>query len=151
MSRRTSLVLTSAGVIAAGALAAVVALPAAADWYEHRHEQSDDYATGAEAKKDRASVPRWLADDAASVRYAMKTTGGERLLKADLPGGRLPAGCEPAAPAGAKPPQITAECFPEGAESKAAARCGLYYAYMDGTTLYAWQHNDDWIKDGART
>ncbi|MEU8887930.1 hypothetical protein [Streptomyces sp. NPDC048442] len=28
---------------------------------------------------------------------------------------------------------------------RATLRCGLYYAYTSGNTLYAWQHNDDHI------
>ncbi|MFD8981596.1 hypothetical protein [Streptomyces sp. NPDC059564] len=148
MSHR-SIVLTTAAVVTAVGLATVVALPAAADRYGGRHQESDHYATGAEAKRARASVPRWLADDARSVEYSMRTTGGQRLLKATLPDAGLPAGCTPDGASRPRPPEMTADWFPTGAEHRATARCGLYYAYTDGGTLYAWQLNDDWIKEGA--
>ncbi|MFJ3875912.1 hypothetical protein ACIPW5_00475 [Streptomyces sp. NPDC090077] len=146
---RKSAVLTAAGVVSALALAAIVATPAIADWRENRHVQSGTYATGALAKAERASVPRWLPDGATAVSYAMKTTGGERLLKAALPGGGLPEGCRPLDGAAAKEPGMKADWFPEGARNRATARCGLYYAHLDGSTLYAWQDNTDWIDAGA--
>ncbi|MFK0236908.1 hypothetical protein [Streptomyces vinaceus] len=143
---RRSVILTIAAVVSAVGLAVVVALPAAADWYGNRHQESDAYATGAEAKSARASVPRWLADEAESVRYAMRTTGGDRLLKATLPDERLPDGCTTEPRPQAQEVALKEDWFPKDARGKATARCGLYYAYMDGTTLYAWQHNDDWLR-----
>ncbi|MGG8409497.1 hypothetical protein ACM614_24320 [Streptomyces sp. 12297] len=154
--RTKKIALTTAGVLVAAGFAAAVAVPAAVDWYENRHEQTSSYATGAEAKKDRASVPGWLPDDAKSVEYAMRTTGGDRLLKATLADGRLPAQCTPAAaggqPAGTADPGLTADWFPADAKDRATARCGIYYAYVDGDTLYGWQRNAEWIeqnKSGA--
>lgn len=87
MSRRTIL-LTTAGVVAALGIAAAIAVPAANEWLDNRHQETSSYATGAEAKKARVSVPRWLPDGAESVKYSMKTTGGERLLEAALPDGK---------------------------------------------------------------
>ncbi|MCB5168938.1 hypothetical protein LG634_29495 [Streptomyces bambusae] len=155
MSVAKNLVLTTAGVLVAVGFAAAVAVPATLDWAGKRHEETSSYATGAEAKQARASVPRWLPDDARSVEYAMKTTGGDRLLKATLADGRLPAGCSPA-PAGAAipaggAPALGAAWFPAGAEDRATARCGLYYAYVDGDTLYGWQHDKEWITENKTT
>ncbi|MBH1933751.1 hypothetical protein I5Q34_05480 [Streptomyces sp. AV19] len=135
------------GAVAAAAVVATAAaaVPAAKDWYESRHDQSSRYATGAEAKADRASVPRWLPDEAADVRYAMKTTGGERLLRATLADGKLPSGCEPLSGGASKRPALSASWFPNDASAR--ARCGLYYAVTDGSTLYAWQDNEDWVAD----
>ncbi|MEU3354277.1 hypothetical protein [Streptomyces sp. NPDC037389] len=136
-------------IVVLASVGAAAAIPAAKDWYQGRHDQTSQYATGAEAKADRASVPRWLPDGAREIRYAMKTTGGDRLLKATLPTGKLPAECT-ALPSGtrAKEPNLSASWFPgpgKDAGRAAQARCGLYYAYTDGGTLYAWQDNDDWI------
>ncbi|WP_037837346.1 hypothetical protein [Streptomyces sp. NRRL S-244] len=145
---RRSVILTTAAVVSAVGLAIVVALPAAADWYGNRHQETNAYATGAEAKSARASVPRWLADEAESVRYAMRTTGGDRLLKATLTDDRLPVACTTEPRPKAQEVPLEEDWFPKDARGKATARCGLYYAYMDGTTLYAWQHNDDWLRAG---
>ncbi|KPI33510.1 hypothetical protein OV450_6531 [Actinobacteria bacterium OV450] len=143
---RRSVILTVAAVVSVVGLATVVALPAAADWYDGRHQETDAYATGAEAKAARASVPRWLADGATSVRYALRTTGGDRLLTASLPDERLPTACTTEPRPKAQEVPMAEDWFPADARGKATARCGLYYAYMDGTTLYAWQHNDDWLR-----
>ncbi|MFI8261790.1 hypothetical protein [Streptomyces sp. NPDC085665] len=143
---RRSAVLITAAVLSAVGLAIVVALPAAADWYGNRHQETQAYATGAEAKSARASVPRWLADEAESVRYSIRTTGGDRLLKATLPDERLPAQCTTEPRPKAQEVALKEDWFPKDARGKATARCGLYYAYMDGTTLYAWQDNDDWLR-----
>ncbi|MCJ0873110.1 hypothetical protein [Streptomyces sp. AP-93] len=143
--RRKRVVLITAGVVAALGIAAAVAVPAANDWLANRHQQTNSYATGAEAKADRPSVPRWLADDAKSVSYSMKTTGGERLLKATLPGGKPPARCEAVPASQAKAIQLRADWFPKDAQGKASLSCGTYYGYMDGDTFYAWQHKDDLV------
>lgn len=75
----------------------------------------------------------------------MKTTGGERLLKADLAdAGRLPAQCKPEG-APAKAVQLEADWFPKDARGRATLRCGTYYAYTEGHTLYAWQDKDDLV------
>lgn len=145
---RTSLALASGGVLAALAFGGAVAAPAVADWWDGRHDEFGSYATGAAAKTDRASVPRWLPDDAAPVEYAMKTTGGDRALKAVLPSTALPAGCTPLPPDAHRPaPALTPDWFPKDSAGRATARCGLYYVYVDGHTLYAWQDDQDWIKD----
>ncbi|MER7760456.1 hypothetical protein [Streptomyces sp. NPDC097619] len=146
-------VLVTAGVCVSLGFAAAVAAPAAKEWFEGRHEQSASYATGKQAKEARSSVPRWLPDDASSVRYAMKTTGGERLLKATLKDVRLPAGCAPAA-TGAKGPELKADWFPAAAQDRNTSRCGAYYLYLDGDTLYGWQRHEDWVeanRTGAAT
>ncbi|WP_137231901.1 hypothetical protein [Streptomyces sp. BPSDS2] len=138
------------GVVAAVAVlgvAGAVAVPEAKEWYDGRHEQSSSYATGKEAKKERESVPRWLPDDAASVEYAMRTTGGERILKATLRDDSLPAQCEPLGGKNAPDPEISASWFPSGAASSAKGRCGSYYVSLKDHTLYAWQTNDDWIAE----
>ncbi|GAA2773057.1 lipoprotein [Streptomyces platensis subsp. clarensis] len=145
---RTALALAAAGTFAALAFTGAVAAPAVSDWWDGRHDEYASYATGSAAKADRASVPRWLPDAAASVEYGMKTTGGDRALKAGLPSAELPAGCTPLPSDASRPaPVLTPDWFPEDAKEKATARCGLYYAYTDGHTLYAWQDNQDWIKD----
>ncbi|MFI1812759.1 hypothetical protein ACH414_20750 [Streptomyces sp. NPDC020422] len=145
---RTRLALATGGALAALAFTGAVAAPAVSDWWDGRHDEFDSYATGAAAKADRASVPRWLPDDAASVEYAMRTTGGDRALKAVLPSTAPPAGCAPLAADASRPaPALSTDLFPADAAGKAAVRCGLYYAYVDGHTLYAWQDNRDWIKD----
>ncbi|WP_254811770.1 hypothetical protein [Streptomyces cavourensis] len=63
------------GTVVVLGVAGAVAVPQAREWYEGRHEQTASYATGKAAKAERPSVPRWLPDDAASVEYAMRTTG----------------------------------------------------------------------------
>lgn len=144
---KTAVILATAGTVAGAAFLGVVAGPAVYDWYQNRHDRSDTYATGAAAKESRASVPRWLPDTAQDVSYSMKTTGGDRLLKATLPAASsLPPTCKkidtkstPTAPA------LKAGWFPEDARNQASHRCDLYYTYTDGNTLYAWQRNDDWV------
>ncbi|MFD4024906.1 hypothetical protein ACFWRV_15520 [Streptomyces sp. NPDC058576] len=135
------------GAVAVLGVAAAVAVPAAGEWYDGRHEQTSSYATGKKAKEERESVPRWLPDDAASVEYAMRTTGGERILKATLHDGRLPAPCEPLGGASAPDPEISASWFASGAASSARGRCGSYYVSLEDHTLYAWQTNDDWVAE----
>ncbi|WP_330299497.1 hypothetical protein [Streptomyces sp. NBC_00503] len=148
MSRRTIL-LTTAGVVAALGIAAAIAVPAANEWLDNRHQETSSYATGAEAKKARVSVPRWLPDGAESVKYSMKTTGGERLLEAALPDGKPPAQCTPEPAGNAKEVQLQADWFPRDARSRATLRCGTYYGYLEGHTLYAWQHGED-LLNGER-
>ncbi|WP_369373497.1 hypothetical protein [Streptomyces sp. cg36] len=149
-TRARTVGLTVAGGAVVAAFAAVVVVPAAVDWFENRHDLASSYATGSKAKADRESVPRWLPDDARAVEYAMKTTGGDRLLKATLPKGGLPAACTPfkesAAP---RPPALKAGWFPKSAANP-TARCGLYYVYAEGDTLYAWQAHDDWVASNKR-
>ncbi|MFJ4876706.1 hypothetical protein ACIP93_16005 [Streptomyces sp. NPDC088745] len=144
---KTAAVVTTAATVAGAAFLGLVVAPAAVDWYDGRHEESASYATGAAAKEARPSVPRWLPDTATDISYAMRTTGGERLLRATLPTPPLPPSCKPL-PADGKPksPELGASWFPEDTTARQAThRCDLYYAYTDGDTLYAWQHNDDWI------
>ncbi|MYV59808.1 hypothetical protein GTW37_09950 [Streptomyces sp. SID4931] len=142
------------GVVAAVAVlgvAGAVAVPEAKEWYDGRHEQTSSYATGKEAKEERESVPRWLPDDASSVEYAMRTTGGERILKATLHDGRLPAQCEALGGKSAPDPEISASWFPSGTASSAKGRCGSYYVALKDHTLYAWQTNDDWVAENRRS
>ncbi|AYG79401.1 hypothetical protein DWB77_01515 [Streptomyces hundungensis] len=145
-SRTRTVVITVVSVAVALGFAGVVAVPAAKDWYQNRHDEAASYSSGKEAKADRASVPRWLPDGAKRVEYAMKTTGGDRLLKATLPTPTLPTDCKPHRPgATPRPPAIKATWFPRNAERHISARCDLYYAYLEGNTLYAWQAHDDWV------
>ncbi|MEU6841655.1 hypothetical protein ABZ930_07230 [Streptomyces sp. NPDC046716] len=139
------------GAVAVVGVAAAVAVPEAKQWYDGRHEQTASYATGKEAKEERESVPRWLPDDAASVDYAMRTTGGERILKATLSDGRLPAQCEPLDGRTAPAPEISAAWFPSDAAGGAEGRCGSYYVSLDHDTLYAWQTNKDWLEENRRS
>lgn len=139
------------GAVAVLGVAAAVAVPEAKEWYDGRHEQTSSYATGKKAKEERGSVPRWLPDDAASVEYAMRTTGGERILKATLHDGSLPAECEPLGGKSAPDPEISASWFPSGAANGAKGRCGSYYVSLEDRTLYAWQTNDDWVKENRRS
>ncbi|WP_328307814.1 hypothetical protein OG432_04160 [Streptomyces sp. NBC_00442] len=150
-TRTRTLVLAVVSIAVAIGFAAVVAVPAAKDWYQNRHDESASYTSGKEAKADRASVPRWLPDDAMHVEYAMRTTGGDRLLKATLPTSSLPATCAPTTPApAAHPPGIKSSWFPGHAAQRPVTRCGLYYAYLEGHTLYAWQANADWVAANKR-
>jgi hypothetical protein len=147
---KRAVLVTITASVAGAAFLGLVAAPAAYDWFEGRHEESASYATGTAAKDARPSVPRWLPDTAQHISYAMKTTGGERLIKATLPTtatNPLPPTCKPL-PTGqkAKDPELRADWFPKDTTGKRAThRCDLYYAYTDDNTLYAWQHNDDWI------
>ncbi|WNI27191.1 hypothetical protein [Streptomyces sp. ITFR-16] len=127
-------------------VAGAVAVPEARQWYEGRHEEMSSYATGAEAKAARDSVPRWLPDDASSVEYAMRTTGGQRILKASLAESRLPTSCKPLGGRDAPAPEINASWFPSDLATRAQVRCGSYYAVLDHRTLYAWQTNADWVE-----
>ncbi|NUU25325.1 MAG: hypothetical protein HOV68_28050 [Streptomycetaceae bacterium] len=136
-----------AGLVIAGAAAAVVGIgavvgiPMVESRLDGRHEQEATYPTGRDAKADLDSVPAWLPDGATHVRYKMTTAGGDRLLVADLPDGRLPGDCVPAR--GHVHPGMTASWFPKGAAHKATVRCGMYSGYTDGTKLVAWQHDHD--------
>ncbi|MER0449284.1 hypothetical protein ABR738_32835 [Streptomyces sp. Edi4] len=145
LTRTRTVVLAVLAIAVTIGFAAVVAVPAAKDWYQNRHDEAASYRSGKEAKGDRASVPRWLPDDAKHIEYAMRTTGGDRLLKAALPAATLPPTCEPHKPGAAtRPPAITASWFPKRAGQRPLARCGSYNAYLEGHTLYAWQVNEDW-------
>ncbi|MFJ9622119.1 hypothetical protein [Streptomyces sp. NPDC101181] len=135
------------GAVVVLGVAGAVAVPEAKEWFDGRHEQTSSYATGKKAKEERASVPRWLPDDAASVEYAMRTTGGERILKATLHDARLPARCEPLDGRKAPAPEISASWFPSGVTDGAQGRCGSYYVSLEKDTLYAWQTHDDWVRD----
>ncbi|MFJ9520103.1 hypothetical protein ACIRPK_17825 [Kitasatospora sp. NPDC101801] len=135
--------LTGAAVVAAGAL---VVLPKAQDWFEDRHQQRSHYASGAAAKQDLSSVPRWLPDGATKVAYLMSTTGGDRLISATLPDGKLPAECRRASPEGTV--RLRAAWFPNDAVARADARCGLYNVAVIGDRLYGWQ--DDVVVIAAR-
>ncbi|MFF8984876.1 hypothetical protein ACF08E_15995 [Streptomyces globisporus] len=139
------------GAVAVLGVAAAVAVPEAKEWYDGRHEQTSSYATGKDAKEERESVPRWLPDDASSVEYAMRTTGGERILKATLHGGRLPAQCEALGGGSVPDPEISASWFTPGTASSAKGRCGSYYVALKEHTLYAWQTNDDWVAENRRS
>lgn len=146
-------VLTGAlgGAVVVLGITAAVVVPGAKEWYDGRHEQTSSYATGKAAKADRDSVPRWLPDDAASVEYAMRTSGGERVLKARISGDRLPASCEPLQRKKAPDPEISASWFPSDTAGQAQGRCGSYYVSVEDHTLYAWQTNGDWTAENRRS
>ncbi len=143
MRASTGLVMgITGGILTAGTLA--IAAPGMIDWYHGRHQQESVYVSGRAAKTDRASVPRWLPDSATTVRYRMSTTGGDRLLKATLPDGRLPHGCKPSRRKGH--PRLKASWFPHGTGHHATAVCGgTYNAVLHGHDLYAWQDNAAWV------
>ncbi|MCF2528939.1 hypothetical protein [Yinghuangia soli] len=144
-----------AGLIIAGSavavvgIGAVVGIPMAQEWLDGRHQQESRYDTGRDAKADRASMPGWLPDGTTQVRYKMKTTGGDRLLVAQLPDGRLPAECAPAV--GHHRPKMTADWFPKGVTRKAKVKCGTYSGYVDGRKLVAWQTHDAWLQQERAT
>ncbi|MQS15034.1 hypothetical protein F7Q99_22905 [Streptomyces kaniharaensis] len=131
-----------AGTGMAVAVATVAVGPRVSEWYDGRHQVQASYATGGEAKADRRSMPAWLPDNASSVRYMMSTTGDDRLLRAVLPEGRLPAGCTAGLPGKAVhrvPASLRAGWFPEGVATKASGTCGHYNVTLHGHQLYAWQ------------
>ncbi|MEV6977328.1 hypothetical protein [Kitasatospora sp. NPDC093806] len=135
-------VLGVAGTGMAVAVAAVAVGPRVADWYDGRHQEQSSYSSGGEAKADRRSMPTWLPDNASSVRYLMSTTGDDRLLRATLPEGRLPAGCKTGEVGkGTHPVPVTLKAgwFPEGVTSKITGSCGHYNVTLTGNQLYAWQ------------
>ncbi len=133
------------GVVGTGmavAVAAVAVGPRVAEWYDGRHQEQSTYASGSDAKADRRSMPAWLPDNASSVRYLMSTTGDDRLLRATLPEGRLPAGCTTNTPAKGNhlaPVSLKAGWFPDGITSKVTGSCGHYKVTLTGNQLYAWQ------------
>lgn len=155
------------GVAMAAAVATVAVGPRVSDWYEGRHREQVSYALGSEAKADRRAVPDWLPDGATSVHYARSTTRGDRLLTADLPDGRLPAGCKAidrSTPGGAgkggggtagraadsaghatdagdrvRPVRFKTTWFPADAPAKISGTCGSYQVALVGNHLYAWQ------------
>ncbi|MEI5101885.1 alpha/beta hydrolase [Streptomyces sp. PmtG] len=104
------------------------------------HEEKSSYATGAEAKKDRKSVPRWLPDDARDISYAMSTTGQDRIVKFTTPNGKFPASCVPGKPQGK--PRLKADWFPSDVAAKAGTNCGTWSGARVGGALYAWQDKD---------
>ncbi|MBV6697251.1 hypothetical protein [Kitasatospora aureofaciens] len=131
-----------AGTGMAVAVAAVVIGPRVSEWYDGRHQEQASYATGSDAKADRRSIPTWLPDNAASVHYLMSTTGDDRLLRATLPEGRLPAGCTTGLPgkrAHPVPESLKAGWFPEGVATKVSGTCGHYNVTLTGNQLFAWQ------------
>ncbi|GAA2971348.1 hypothetical protein [Kitasatospora sp. NPDC006786] len=131
-----------AGTGMAVAVAAVAIGPRVSDWYDEHHQQQGAYETGTQAKADRRSMPTWLPDDASGVKYLMSTTGDDRLLRATLPEGRLPAGCTAGLPgksAHPVPQALKAGWFPESVATKATGTCGHYNVALTGNQLYAWQ------------
>ncbi|MFI8081279.1 hypothetical protein ACIF6L_10865 [Kitasatospora sp. NPDC086009] len=131
-----------AGTGMAVAVATVAVGPRVSDWYDGRHQEQASYSTGSAAKADRQSVPSWLPDNASTVQYLMSTTGDDRLLRATLPDGRLPAGCVTAQPGSAVhpvPAALKAGWFPQGVSSKITGSCGQYNVTLTGNQLYAWQ------------
>ncbi|MGF1430002.1 hypothetical protein [Kitasatospora sp. LaBMicrA B282] len=129
----------------------VTLAPMARDLVADRHIEESHYDSGAVAKTSRASMPRWLPDGAKAVSYKMSTTGGDRLLRAQLPSGALPAGCSPTAPAVPAVAKLSAAWFPTGAKAPTpVASCGSYRVALDGRQLYAWQDDADWLAAAAK-
>ncbi|MEU3465949.1 hypothetical protein ABZ721_39180 [Streptomyces sp. NPDC006733] len=126
-------------------VAAALTMPQVVDWYQGRHLAEAEYASGGEAKRARHSVPRWLPDEATAVKYRMSTTGGDRLLKATLADGKLPAGCTAGA-AGSGRAHLRADWFPKGTDKEGTAACGAYNVVIKGNELYAWQDHADWVR-----
>lgn len=125
-------------------MAAALTVPQVVDWYQGRHLAEAEYSSGGEAKKARRSVPRWLPDEATAVKYRMSTTGGDRLLRATLADGKLPAGCR--AGAGGGRAHLRADWFPKGTDRQGTAACGAYNVVLKGNDLFAWQDHDDWVR-----
>ncbi|MGA5817449.1 hypothetical protein ACPC54_06270 [Kitasatospora sp. NPDC094028] len=131
-----------AGTGMAVAVAAVAIGPRVSEWYDGRHQEQSSYDTGVQAKSDRRSMPGWLPDNASSVKYLMSTTGDDRLLRATLPEGRLPAGCTTGVPGkGLHPVPVSLKVgwFPQDVGGKATGTCGHYNVSLHGNQLYAWQ------------
>ncbi|MFH8571772.1 hypothetical protein [Streptomyces sp. NPDC017993] len=157
--------------VAAVAIAAGVALTGCSGSLNplDDHEERSEYGSGAAAKKDRASMPSWLPDDAKDIRYVLSTTGDDRLIAATFKDGRLPDGCttgkgegpgqgkgegkagaedDPAKPQGK--PKLKADWFPKDLRAKADTRCGTWSGAMAEGTFYAWQDDDvvqGWLKE----
>ncbi|AUY49025.1 hypothetical protein EH183_08790 [Streptomyces sp. CB01881] len=124
------------------AVAAVAVGPRVSEWYDGRHQEQATYATGSAAKASAHTMPGWLPDNASSVQYMRSTTGDDRLLRATLAEGRLPAGCTTTTPgrsAHPVPATLKAGWFPEGVASKITGSCGHYNVTLTGNQLYAWQ------------
>ncbi|MCB5166479.1 hypothetical protein LG634_16735 [Streptomyces bambusae] len=147
--RARTLVLTLVGTVVVLAVSVPVAVTVARSWLDGRHDMADTFETGREAKEERKTMPRWLPDNATDVTWNWKTTGDERLLKAQLPTAALPAGCRTERPAVTPDvPKVKSDWFPEDAARRATARCeGGYHAYLDGRTLTAWLTADDALRN----
>ncbi|GGV31502.1 alpha/beta hydrolase [Streptomyces spectabilis] len=104
------------------------------------HQEKATYKTGAEAKEDRKSVPRWLPDDATDVSYVMSTTGEDRILRFTAKDGAFPASCVRGKPQGK--PRLKADWFPSDVAAKAGFNCGSWSGARIGGALYAWQDRD---------
>ncbi|MGW6912635.1 hypothetical protein ACWGB8_02240 [Kitasatospora sp. NPDC054939] len=149
----SKLVVGVAGTGMAVAVAAVAVGPRVSDWYDGRTREQTAYATGTEAKADRRAVPpSWLPDDARAVQYLRSTSGDDRLLRATVPGGRLPAGCT-ATETGrttAVTVRLRAGWFPTDVAAKRTGTCGHYNVTVAGDQLYAWQDGAA-VQAAART
>lgn len=149
------------GVAGAGmalAVAVITVGPQLSDWYEGRHREQISYASGSDAKAGHRPVPGWLPDDASAVQYLLSTTSDDRLLRATLPGGRLPAGCTALGPgrastdtaaesraaraglgkAGLRSARLRAAWFPADRTVEITGRCGDYAVALAGDQLFAW-------------
>ncbi|MCX4747151.1 hypothetical protein OG455_16765 [Kitasatospora sp. NBC_01287] len=133
-------------VLGLGVLGATFA-PMAGDLLASQHIEESSYTSGAQAKTARASVPRWLPDNATAVRYKLSTKDGDRLLRAHLPGGTLPVGCTTGGGPQTGTVKLSATWFPAGraAAVQPTASCGGYRVVLDGEQLYAWQDGADLI------
>lgn len=127
---------------ALGAAALAVSLTACGGSYNpfDDHQEKATYKTGAEAKKDRNSIPRWLPDDATDISYAMSTTGDDRIIKFTTRDGKFPASCVAGKPQGK--PRLKADWFPSDAAAEAGTNCGTWSGARIGGALYAWQDRD---------
>ncbi|QCX81844.1 Carboxylesterase A precursor [Streptomyces sp. YIM 121038] len=135
-------------VCALGVAALAVSLTACGGSYNpfDDHQERATYRTGAEAKKDRTSVPRWLPDDARDISYVISTTGGDRIMRFTAESGGFPASCVRGEPQGK--PRLKADWFPSDVAAKADVNCGTWSGARIGGALYAWQDRD--VASGAR-
>ncbi|MGC0421146.1 hypothetical protein [Embleya sp. AB8] len=137
--RKSKLIVGTMG-LAVLVFGAVLTAPSAMDLVSGRHARESQYDNGSTAKRDRTSMPRWLPDGAKHVRYKMKS-GGERLLRAELPGGQLPIECTRADRLPI--PRLSATWFPNRVAGREPLRCGSYWGYTEDGTLYAWRLGTD--------
>lgn len=116
--------------------------------------------TGAEGKAEEL-LASWVPDEASNIEIAQRTTGDERLLKADY-SGDLPSSCLTIETAGSPTedeledaystdsrmddlevsevettPLLSANWWPEGQEESTTELCGRWWVSQDGDTLYA--------------
>ncbi|MFJ5553513.1 hypothetical protein [Streptomyces sp. NPDC093225] len=163
MNRR-SVALTTATVVIGVGFGAAVAVPAAADWYQHRSPAAVSAAAGAYAAPSpgsdagSASVSGTVAavDGKGAARaakaaerpsastgafgYVVRSTGGDRILRVALPHHSTPASCRPSAHS---VPWFRAHQSDPGtarAGARTPVHCGPHAAHPAGDAPYAQGH-----------